>query len=434
MNKYILTLFATFATTVCFGQANISPAKPQTKKIIILGGMVHVGNGQVIENGYVVFEKGKITGVGDATTAKLSDAGAQVINATGKHIYPGFISPVTTVGLTEIEAVKATLDFREIGNFNSHIRSIVAYNTDSKVPATLRSNGVLMAQVTPQGGTISGSSSVVQLDAWNWEDAALKIDDAQHMNWPTVPRFRGFGGGRAGFSADAMAERTQSAIAELDQFFSEAKAYAEGPKLETTNSRFAAMKNVFSGKERLFITANTQKDIVASVNFAKKYGITPVIVGGEEAYLVTDFLKDNNIAVVVKQPHALPSNVDDDVNMPYKNAAVLANAGITVVVSIDDYWQQRNLPFMAGTISTWGLNKEKALQTITLNTAKILGMDKTVGSIEVGKDATLFISAGDALDMKSNKVEEAFIQGRNINLDNLHKQLDRKFSDKYGIK
>lgn len=436
MNKYILTLFFAFAATVSgFAQANISPAKAQTKRTVIFGATVHVGNGQVIDNGYIIFEKGKITGVGDATLVKLNLNDAVVITANGKHVYPGFIAPITNLGLAEFESVKATLDFEEIGNMNPHIRSIVAYNTDSKVPATLRSNGVLMAQITPQGGTISGSSSVVQLDAWNWEDAALRIDDAQHMSWPVTPRFRGnFGGGRPGFSADAMAERTQKAIASLDEIFSQAQAYVAGEKPAISNSRLAAMENLFNGKEKLFISADTQKDIVAAVNFAKKYGITPVIVGGDEAYLITDFLKDNNIAVVVKQPHALPNNIDDDVNMPYKNAAILANAGVTVVVSIDGYWQQRNLPFMAGTVATWGLGKEKALQTITLNTAKVLGIDKTAGSIETGKDATLFISAGDALDMKTNKVEQAFIQGRNINLDNLHKQLDKKFSAKYGIK
>lgn len=437
MNKYILTLFFAFAATVSsFAQANISPAKPQSKKTVIMGATVHVGNGQVIENGYIMFDKGKITGVGDATVVKLNLTDVEVITANGKHVYPGFIAPITNLGLTEFESVKATLDFAEIGNMNPHIRSIVAYNTDSKVPPTLRSNGVLMAQITPQGGTISGSSSVVQLDAWNWEDAAIKIDDAQHMSWPVTPRFRGGfgGGGRPGFSADALAERTQKAIADLDEIFSQAKAYAEGEKPATSNARLAAMEKLFNGKEKLFITADSQKDIVAAANFAKKYGITPVIVGGDEAYLITDFLKDNNIAVVVKQPHALPNNVDDDVNMPYKNAAVLANAGVTVVVSIDGYWQQRNLPFMAGTVAAWGLGAEKALQTITLNTAKVLGIDKTAGSIETGKDATLFISAGDALDMKTNKVEQAFIQGRAINLDNLHKQLDKRFSDKYGIK
>ncbi|GAB1462096.1 amidohydrolase family protein [Pedobacter sp.] len=434
MNKKILTLFLALAASAsAFAQANISPAKAQAKKVILLGGVVHTGNGQVINNGYVVFEKGKITGVGDATTVKFASNDGELINVNGKHVYPGFIAPVNTLGLVEYESVKATLDFQEIGTFNPHIRSLVAYNTDSKVPATLRSNGILMAQIRPSGGVISGSSSIVQLDAWNWEDAAVKTDEGMHVNWPVVPRFRGFGG-RTGLSAETMAERTQAAITELNSFFAEAKAYNEGAKPAETNTRMAAMAKLFKGEQKLYITANTQKDIVAAVNFAKKFNITPVIIGGSEAYLVTDFLKQNNVPVIVKQPHALPNNVDDDVNMPYKNAAILYNAGVTVAISIDDFWQQRNLPFMAGTVATWGLDKEKALQTITLNTAKILGIDKTTGSLEVGKDATLFVSTGDALDMKSNKIEKAFIQGRDINLDNLHKQLDKKFSDKYTNK
>lgn len=432
MNKKILTLFLALATSAsAFAQANISPAKAQVKKVILLGGMVHVGNGQVINNGYVIFEKGKITGVGDATIVKLATTDADLINANGKHIYPGFIAPVNTLGLVEYEAVKATLDFHEIGDLNPHIRSIVAYNTDSKVQATLRSNGVLMAQIRPSGGIISGSSSIVQLDAWNWEDAAIKTDDGMHINWPALPSSRTT---RTRSSADALTERVQNAILQLEGFFAEAKAYNEGAKPAETNTRMAAMAKLFKGEQKLYIAANKQKDIVAAVNFAKKFNITPIIIGGSEAYLITDFLKQNNVPVIVKQPHALPANIDDDVNIPYKNAGILYNAGVTVAVSIDDFWQQRNLPFMAGTLATWGLDKEKALQTITLNTAKILGIDKTTGSLEVGKDATLFISTGDALDMKSNKIEKAFIQGRDINLDNLHKQLDKKFSDKYGIK
>lgn len=434
MNKYILTLLFAAAGIKAFSQADIIPAKAQDKKIAIMGAKLHIGNGQVIENGYVMFDKGKITGVGDATVAKFDLTGVTVITANGKHVYPGFIAPITNLGLTEFESVKATLDFEEIGNINPHIRALVAYNTDSKVPATLRSNGILMAQVTPQGGTISGSSSVMQLDAWNWEDATVRKDDAQHMTWPVTPRFRGgFGAGRPGaLTPDALQERTQALVNELDGLFAEAKAYADTEKPAVINARLAAMKHLFDRKQKLFITANAQKDIMAAIKFAKKYGITPVIVGGDEAYLIIPFLKENGIAVVVKQPHALPNNNDDDVNMPYKNAGILANAGIDVVVSIDGYWQQRNLPFMAGTVAAWGLDKEKALSTITLNTAKVLGLDKSTGSLEMGKDATLFISAGDALDMKTNNVEKAFIQGRDINLDNLHKQLDRKFSGKYA--
>ena len=433
MNKYILaaalSLFSvtTFVSTTGFAQANISPAPKQSGAIAITGATIHIGNGSVIENGTLVFDKGKIVSV---TAGGAPQSGATEIKANGKHIYPGFIAPITNLGLTEFESVKATLDFNEIGNLNPHIRSLVAYNTDSKVPATLRSNGVLMAQITPQGGTIAGSSSVVQLDAWNWEDAALRTDDAIHLNWPVIPRSRF---GRMAMSEEAMRERRDAALSELESFFAEAKAYSEG-KPTVVNPRLAAMKRVFDGSERLFITADGQKDIVAAVNFAKKHKITPVIVGGDEAHLITDFLKENNIALVVKQPHALPNGVDDDVNMPYKNAAVLANAGIPVVISIDGYWQQRNLPFMAGTVAAWGLDKEKALQAITLNTARVLGIDKTAGSLEVGKDATLFISTGDALNMTTINVENAFIQGRNISLDNLHKQLNKKFSEKYGLK
>ncbi|MFC4143808.1 amidohydrolase family protein [Pedobacter mendelii] len=433
MKTYIFSLALSASSLMCFAQANISPAKKQNKTIAITGATVHVGNGTVIENGTILFGNGKIISV--TAGGQVPQGDVMSINASGKHIYPGLIAATTNLGLIETESIKATLDYQEIGDYNSHIRSIVAYNTDSKVPATLRSNGILMAQPTPQGGTVSGSSSVVQLDAWNWEDAAIKTDDAMHMTWPVTPRFRGgFGGFGRGpaTSPELLNERTQAAISQLTSFFAEAKAYSEMGKPEVINNRFDAMKKVFSGAEKLFIAAESQKDIVAAVNFAKKFGITPVITGADEAYLVIDFLKDNNISVVVKQPHALPNNNDDDVNMPYKNAAVLANAGLNVVLSIDGYWQQRNLPFMAGTVTAWGLDKEKALSTITLNAAKAMGIDKTTGSIETGKDATFFISAGDALDMRTNKVEQAFIQGRDINLDNLHKQLDKKFSDKYN--
>jgi len=430
MNKYMLTVMLWTIGINCFAQANISPAKPQTKKIIVMGAKLHVGNGKVIDNSYLIFDKGKITGVGDATVARINMSDATIINANDKHIYPGFIAPITNLGLIEISSVKATLDYSEIGDFNPHIRALVAYNTDSKVPATIRSNGVLIAQITPQGGTISGSSSVVQLDAWNWEDAAIKKDDAMHLNWPVTPKFRNTGN-RTAVSADALKERTKTILNSLDQFFTEAKAYSETDKPAVINTRFAAMRHLFDGSQRLFISVAGEKDIIAAVKFAQKYGITPVIVGGDEAYLITSFLKENNVAVIVNEPHSLPDSDDSDVNMPYKNAGVLANAGVEVVMSMQSYWQLRNLPFMAGTIAAWGLDKEKALQTITLNTAKVLGIDKIAGSLEIGKDATFFISAGDALDMKSNKVEQAFIQGRDINLDNLHKQLDKKFSDKY---
>src|ERR1700743_2752252 len=186
MKKIILSLGGLLlGHTLTYAQATISPAKPQSKPVIITGATIHVGNGQVINNGYIAFDKGKITAVGEGSAPHTT--GADMIDASGKQIYPGFICPITTLGLVDVEeGANGTVDYYETGDLNPNIRSIVAYNTDSKVIATVRSKGILLAQPTPVGGIISGQSSIVQLDAWNWEDAAYKTDIALHMNWPIM--------------------------------------------------------------------------------------------------------------------------------------------------------------------------------------------------------------------------------------------------------
>jgi len=424
-------------TILTYGQATISPAKPQSGPIVITGATIHVGNGQVIDNGYITFDKGKITAVGSGAAPAIS--GAKVIDATGKQIYPGFICPITTLGLIEIEeGAKGTVDDQETGDMNPNVRSLIAYNTDSKVIPTVRSNGILLAQPTPDGGTISGQSSVMMLDGWNWEDAVYKADIGVHLTWPTASRGgrRGGGGGRGAIAvpgAESPAERAQKALDNINDYFAQAKAYAES-KSAVKNLRFAAMAGLFNGSKKLFVNADGSKEILQAVAFAKKYGVQAVIVGGKEAYMVSDVLKENNVPVILKETQALPPKDDDDVYLPYKMPKILQDAGVTYGLTGIGFWRQRNLPFEAGQAVGYGLTKEQAISMITLNNAKILGIDKTTGSLETGKDANLFISTGDALDMITLDVTKAFIQGRDINLDNLHKQLYRKFSDKYGFK
>lgn len=425
--------------TLSYGQATISPAKAQSKPVVITGATIHIGNGQVISNGYITFDKGKITGVGEGAAPSIS--GYEVINGAGKQVYPGFICPMTTLGLIEIEeGAKGTVDDAETGEFNPHVRSLVAYNTDSKVIPTVRSNGVLLAQPVPSGGVISGTSSVVQLDAWNWEDAAYKKDMAVHLNWPSAGGRggRGGGGGRRGAvaapGAETPAERAQKAIDVLNSLFAEAKAYAESAKPDVTNIRLAALKGLFTGTKKLFIIADEAKQIVQAVDFAKKFGVQAVIVGGKESYMVTDVLRENNVPVIIRETQTLPERAEDDVYEPYKLPLKLQNAGVLYGLTGIGFWRQRNLPFEAGEAVGYGLTKEQALSMITMNNAKILGIDNTTGTLEKGKDANLFISGGDALDEITIDVQNAFIQGRNINLDNLHKQLYRKFAAKYGVK
>lgn len=429
MKKYILSFAGILAgLSVAFGQATILPAKAQNKPVIITNATIHVGNGQVITKGYIAFTNGKITAIGEGTAP--ANAQAAVIDANGKQVYPGFIAPITTLGLVEVEnGAKGTDDAGEVGEVNPHIRSIIAYNTDSRVIPTVRSNGILMAQPTPEGGLVSGQSSVVVLDAWNWEDAAYKKDIGLHLNWPASRG--GFFGPQA--SAAEAKENTQKTIAQLSKYFAEAKAYAELAKPAETNARFEAMKGLFNGSKKLFVNVNQATGIIQAVNFAKNYGIKTVIVGGTESYLVTDLLKENQVPVILVETQTLPDKTDDDVYLPYKLPKLLQDAGVLYSLTGIGYWRQRNLPFEAGTAVAYGLSKEQAISMITLNTAKILGIDKTAGSLETGKDATLFISGGDALDMLGNKVEAAFIQGRNINLDNHHKQLYKRYQEKYGV-
>lgn len=435
MKKYLTLAGLFLCSGLTYGQANIIPAKAQSKPVAIIGATIHTGNGQVIENGYITFDKGKITGIGDAATVRFNTETTDIISATGKHIYPGFIAPITTLGLVEVESgARGTDDQGDIGEVNPHIRSIIAYNTDSKVIPTLRSNGILMAQPTPGGGLISGQSSVVVLDGWNWEDASYKNDIGIHVNWPVVRTQGGLFGQAAPAAAPDPKEAHQKALSDLDSYFTEAKAYAELDRPAKSNTRFEAMKGLFNGSKKLFINVNTAKDIILAVNFAKNLNVKAVIVGGTESYLVTDLLRDTQVPVILVETQTLPDRTEDDVYLPYKLPKLLQDGGVLYSLTGTGYWRQRNLPFEAGTAVAYGLTKEQALSMISLNTAKILGIDKTSGSLETGKDATLFISGGDALDMLGNKVELAFIQGRNISLDNLHKQLYKKYSEKYGLK
>jgi imidazolonepropionase-like amidohydrolase len=433
IKKILATTGLLLGTILAYGQATISPAPPQTKPIVITGATIHIGNGQVISKGYIAFDKGKITAIGEGAPANTS--GSDVIDASGKQIYPGFICPVTTLGLVEIEeGARGTVDDAETGELNPNVRSIVAYNTDSKVIPTVRSNGILLAQPTPSGGLISGQSSVVQLDAWNWEDAAYKKDIAIHMNWPVLrPVTRRRMQAAPGVPQETPEERNQKALDAIYSLFRQAKAYAEA-KPAVINLRFESMKGLFDGTKKLFVDADGGKEITQAVHFAKKLGISLVIVGGKESYLVTNLLRNNNVPVILHETQTLPAREDEDVYLPYKLPKILQDAGVLYGLTGTGFWRQRNLPFEAGEACGYGLTKEQAVSMITLNNAKILGIDKTTGTLEVGKDANLFISKGDALDMITIDVQKAFIQGRDINLDNLHKQLYRKFAAKYGIK
>ncbi|MGB5554189.1 MAG: amidohydrolase [Flavobacteriaceae bacterium] len=426
MNKIqsiLTTLLLTFGVA---SWAQQTPAPKQTEAISITGATAHIGDGTVIENCTLVFEDGKITALGADATAK-----GTTIDASGKHVYPGFIAPVKQLGLVEIEAVRASDDQDEIGELIPHVRSLIAYDAESQVVESMRPNGVLLGQIAPQGGRISGTSSIVQFDAWNWEDAAIKVDDGIHLHWPnSFKRGRWWEGEGRGLQPN---KDYQKQVDEVETFMQNASAYGKGASKEL-NPAFAAMQGVFNGAQRLYVYADGEKEIIDAITLAKNSGAKHVVlVGGYHAYKLIDFLKKNDIPVLVQFTHNLPNFNDDDYDLPYKLPKLLMDAGLLVALqnAEDSNFQTRNLPFYAGQVVGQGLEKEKAVQLLTGNTAKILGIDASHGTLAVGKSATLFVSEGDALDMRGNQLTHAFIDGRNLSLETHQTELWKRYMGKY---
>lgn len=405
-----------------------TPAPPQGEPIALVGAIIHVGDGTVIGDGVITFDDGVITAVGSAADG-IDTSGHLVIDVQGSHVYPGLVLPNTTLGLLEIGNIRATNDVVEEGDINASVRSAIAYNTDSELIPATRFNGILTAQVTPEGGIVSGQSSIFKLDGWNWEDAALMLDDGQHLHWPGFKRNQR--NPDTGRFERVDNDDYQAQVEMLHGLFRDAAVYNGSP----LNLNLAAMQRLFDGSGKLFLHADSAREIISGVRFARSYGVQNIVlVGGAEALQVKDLLLEESIPVIYERIHALPGMAWHDVDAPFKMPFELQQAGLEVGIGGGDteLHRQRNLPFYAGTAAAHGFDREAALSLITLNNARILGVDDRVGTLEAGKDATLFISIGDALDMRTSQVLGAYIQGRDIDLFGTQQELYERFRERYA--
>lgn len=420
--SYILLILIAFAGN-SYGQKKYS-------RILLENATVHIGNGQVISTGTIGIENGIITVVRNTLAYTYNKADWDtIINLSGHHVYPGFVAPNSTLGLTEIDAVRATRDFHELGVFNPHVRAQIAYNCESSVIETVRTNGVLMIQTTPRGGRISGQSSLMTSACWNWEDGTVKADDGIHIEWPSAYT-RNWG--------DPIAktnETYEEQKRELIAFLYAAKAAINSDN-KNTPLQYSAMKDCFTGEKRFYFHANEVQQINDILDLITELEIKfPVIVGGYESYLVADRLKIKKVPVMLGRLHSLPVHEDDPVDLPYKLPFLLQQAGVQFCLQNEgdmEAMNARNLPFLAGTAMSYGLTEEEAIRSITLSTCEIMGISKNYGSIEVGKKATLFGSNGSALEMKGNQASVILINGEFVPLTNFQTELYEKYKKKYG--
>ncbi len=420
------------STLLLVGFLNASdqiPAPRQSKPIVLFGGTIHTVSGASIANGEILFENGKIKEIGTRVTRP---AGAEIIDLQGKHVYPSLILAQSVMGLVEVGAVRASRDFAELGDFNANIRAERAYNADSEHIPVARANGIGVANVAPTGGLITGTSAVMMLDGWTWEDALLKSSSGIWINWPNaVPR-------TAWWMTQSREEQLKAIatnLKKLDDFFTEAAAYNKARKAGTaikTDLRLESMAPVLDGRVPLFIRANHAKQIIQAVNWTKRHGFKMVLAGGGDAWMVTDILKANDVPVIIRPIHSLPTRRWEAYDAAFTLPNQLREAGVKYCISTasGNYDTVRDLPFTAGTAVGHGLPADEGIKAITLYPAQILGIDHKVGSLEVGKDATLIVTTGNPLDIRT-QVEQMFIQGKDIDLGNKHKTLYHKYRERY---
>ena len=425
-------LLIIFLFTVSISANEQIPAPPQKNPILLKNGLIHTVSNGIVE-GSILFDKGKILRIAKYITPPEN---CEVIDLGGKHVYPGMIAAVSGLGLVEINAVAVTNDHSERGDFNPNVRTNVAFNPDSEIIPTTRSNGILIANVIPASGLVSGQSSVMMLDGWTWENATLSFPSGLHINWPNM---------NSSSRTDNDKKRLKAARQQLDnleKMIKDARAYA---RLRQTKSRLAedyhnedlrweSMIPYVEKKLPIFVHANEVRQIEASISWANRHNLEIIIVGGKDAWRTTDLLVKNRIPIVYEGVTSLPYRRYEDYDQAYKTPSILYEKGVQFCISDYGYAgraeQIRNLPYQASMAASYGLPKKAELRAVTLSVAEILGIDEKVGSLDEGKDATLFISDGDPLEIRTNIIQ-AYIQGKKIDMGDRHKSLYSKYKEKY---
>ncbi|MCL1036396.1 amidohydrolase family protein [Shewanella submarina] len=396
------------------------PGAPQSQPILLQNALVHTVSVGSLEDTDILIENGIITAVG----SDLQADGAQVIDLTGKQVYPGLIALNTFLGLTEISMVRATVDTAEVGKLNPEVKASVAFNPDSELIPTVRSNGITHVQVVPQGRGLTGQSTLVNLDSWTIVDGEVDTPAAIHLHWPTVWRW----------SSDEKRRKKQQEQLDADiqtihSAFEDAYRYhlaAKADKVTSSDIRWQAMLPLFSGEAKLFAHADNQGDIEQILDIARHYNIKPVIVGGYDAWRMPEMLSEAGASVIYPHVFSLPRRSDEPIDLPFRIPAMLEQADIPFAFGFRADWDARNLPFAAGQSISYGLNKQDALKAVTLDAARIMGANK-MGSIAPGYKASLIISSGDIFNPMEANIEAMYIDGRQVDLNNRHRQLYQKY-------
>ena len=401
------------------------PGEPLDGTIALVGGNIYPVSAPPIEDGILLVRDGKIAGVGQSDFQVPS--GTRKIAVNGRSLYPGLFNTDGLLGLIEINSVRATRDYSEVGSLTPNVRAEVAVNPDSELIPVTRSGGVLLSLTSPRGGLVSGTSAVLQLDGWTWEDLVVKAPAAMHVRWPRM---------EWPDEADKKEESPSVlSIRRLRELLRDARVYQmAGPDRTGKGSdlRLESMGPVLNREVPVMVAADTASQIRSAVSFALEQKIRIIIRGGYDAESCASLLREHDVPVIISGVHRLPLRRHDPYDHPFTLPNRLREAGVRFCISANDRFNApniRNLPYQAGHATAYGLPRDEALKAITLYPAQILNVADRVGSLEVGKDATFIVTDGDPLETPT-LVERAYVQGREVDLSDRHKRLWRKYQER----
>jgi imidazolonepropionase-like amidohydrolase len=408
--------------------------------LLFRNGTIHPVSGPVLTNADFWIEGAVIKGVG----TNLKSSTGQTVDLNGKHVFPGLIAAATSAGLVEIDMVRSTRDLSEVGEYTPDVRAWMAVNPDSELLPVARANGITHIVPVPNGGIVAGQSGLVSLHGWTVEDMTVKAPLALHVFWPsmsldTTPKeqladkskFKSF---------EEQAKEREEKIKSLDDFFSEAEAYAKSRKQEESVPAWEAMLPFVNGKIPLMVHADDYRQIKAAVEWAGQRKYKMILAGARDAWMVADLLAKEKVPVIFERIYnmggplgATPARDFDPYDVHFRAPGVLHKAGVKVIIGMGLGGQVaselRNLPYYAAQAVAFGLPEEEGLKAITLYPAEILQVNDRLGSLEPGKEATFVIADGNILDNRTH-VEEVWIRGEKTSPETRHTRLYEKYRNR----
>ena len=416
----ILTIFAAALVVCLFAQDDGDTYLIKNASIIPV-------EGEPLQDADLLIERGKIAAMGKGIAAP---DGATIIDASGMFVYPGFIDAHTHLGLSEIPAIASTVDMREIGKENPELEVAWAINPHSVHFKTSRVNGTTAALVAPSGGTYPGMSALVKMDGWTIDEMLVKEEATSFINFPMSPRQTR--SSRMGPQSQSQIDVTAKLVEKIQEYLNEVRRYLwlrkqaeENPGITAPalNPKYEALAPVLDGTLPVIISVEKAKDIELAIQFVKEEKLKAIFRGCIQGGKVADKIKEAGIPVIIDDLYTGPLEPEDGYDAPFRNVSELANAGVQICFSSGyDPALGKDLIYHAARAVAFGLDRDEAIKALTINPARVFGIDDRMGSLVVGKDADLFITTGDPLDLRS-EVKHLFINGRDMDLDNWWKLL-----------